>query len=143
MRRFRIALEHLKPLEVERLGSRQVGRTVRVVGLVGGDSDGAPLLKQPGERMVDLEGLPVRLTANLARVCSECLAPGSEVLVIGRATREDGWLCIQAEGLWTLASLEEQATRVARLQLNLKGENRSTLKLLLRLLKDYPGAHGG
>lgn len=139
LRRYRIVLDHLKPLQIEQLSPKFVNRAVRLVGLTGTHEAEGPLIGQAGSVLLDLEGLPVLLAPPLARIAAYCLTPGLEVLVAGRLVRDDGYACLHAEGLWRLADLEDQATKVAGLHLRLENENKATLKLLLALLKQYPG----
>lgn len=139
VRRFREVHQHLRPLHLEDLGPRQIGREVRLAGLVVAVDEEGPLVRSEGEVIVDLEGLPVMISEELANLSRECLEPATEVLTIGRLEREAGILRLNAVGIWRLADLEEQAARVARLRLRLAGENRTTLKLLLALAREFPG----
>lgn len=137
--RYRIVLDHLKPLHIEPRLLKFVGRTVRLVGLTGTHEDEGPLISQPGSVLLDLEGLPVLLSPPLARIASYCLTPGVEVLATGRLVRDDGYACLHADGLWRLSDLEDQATKVTAISLRLDHENKATLKLLLALVRQYPG----
>jgi DNA polymerase III alpha subunit len=153
LRRYKIVLDHLKPMQIEHLSGKMTGKSLRVVGLTGVHESEGPLITQPGSVLLDLEGIPVFLSPPLARICGYCLEPGTEVLVTGRLMREQGFACLMAEGLWRLSDLEEQATKVASLTLHLARENKATLRLLIALarqfpgntdvkLADYPGRHG-
>jgi DNA polymerase III alpha subunit len=140
IRRFHIALEHLRPLQIDEITPALAGRTVRAAGLVVAVEEEGPLIAEPGQKVVNLEGLPVHLTAPLAAVSGDCLQPACEALVIGRLERTGGELRLIADGIWRLADLEDQATKVSRLRLGLVGENRATLKLLLDLVRQFPGS---
>lgn len=139
IRRFKIALDHLRPLHIEQLTPKFVGRVIRVAGLVCTTEEDSPLIAEPGDVMLDLEGLPVLLPRYLAEISGYCLEPATEVMVAGQLVREDGYVRLHAEGIWRLADLEDQATRVAAIALHLAGENRATLKLLISLFKQFPG----
>jgi hypothetical protein len=84
--------------------------------------------------------VPVWLSPTIAGVSARALEPGVEALVIGEVTTRRGYTRVDALGVWRLADLEEQARRVARVRLNLEGENRATLKHLLDLAQFYPGS---
>ncbi len=137
--RFRIALEHLRPLPIERLRPRMSGRVERVVGLVCGHELSTRLEGRESQALIDIEGLPVWLPRQLAEVSSFCLEPGSEALAIGELRRDGAHLYMEAVGLWRLSDMEDQATRVSSVRLTLLGENRQTLRLLLALAQQYPG----
>lgn len=139
VKRFRIALDHLRPLHMEQVGPRLLGRTIRMAGLVCGSETQSPLIEKEGEVLLDLEGLPVFLAPGLAEVSGSALEPSAEVVVIGKLLRDKGFTYLDAEGIWRLEDLEDQATKVARVRLDLAGENRSTLNLLLEATKHYPG----
>jgi hypothetical protein len=139
VRRFHIALDRLRPFHMEELTPRLAGRTVRLVGLVVSVEDDGPLLREPGSRIVNLEGLPVFLSPHLAALSAEALEPATEALVIGKMERDGGSIRLVAEGVWRLEDMEDQATKVTRLRLRLAGENHATLKLLLALAKQFPG----
>jgi DNA polymerase III alpha subunit len=138
--RFRIVLGHLRPLHMEEVSPRLAGRSVRLVGLVTAVEREGPLAGDGQWVVADLEGLPVLLTPHMAEVSADCLEPATEALVIGRMERDGVGVRMIADGIWRLADLEDQATRVARLRLRLTGENKATLKLLLALAKEFPGA---
>ena len=138
--RFKIVLEHLKPLPVERLSPRRVGRQLRVAGLVCGAEPGTPIKGHENDMLLDLEGLPVWIPRTLAEISSYCLELGTELLAIGQLGRSDGFLALNAVGVWRLADIEDQATRVAAIRLNLAEENRETLKLLFALAREFPGS---
>ncbi len=137
--RFKIALNHLRPVHIEQLKPKHISKSLRVVGLVGCLQQESPLLKEPGDLLMDLEGLPVLVPRHLALVSDYCLLPATEVLMTGKLTRDGGHLIFNAEGIWRLPDIEDQATKVGTVELGLTGENRSTLKLLISLLKEYPG----
>lgn len=137
--RHRIVNQHLAPRRVEQLTPRMVGKPLRIAGLVCQIERKSPLLHHEGDILVNLEGLLVRLPRVVAELSDFCLEDASEVLVIGRLIREDRIVCLQAEGIWRLADLEDQATKVSRVRLSLTGENKSTLKLLLELAREFPG----
>ena len=139
IRRFKIAIEHLAPLRIDRLTYRSIGRAIRIAGLVCQIEESSPLIDPETETLIDLEGLPAILPKHLVETSPDWLRPMSEVLVIGRLVEEEGCLILHADGVWGLGELEDQATRVARIELDLAGENRYTLKLLKRLVDQYPG----
>jgi hypothetical protein len=97
LRRYKIVLDHLKPMQIEHLSGKMAGKSLRVVGLTGIHESEGPLIAQPGSVLLDLEGIPVFLSPPLARICGYCLEPGTEVLVTGRLTREHGFACLIAE----------------------------------------------
>ena len=139
LERHRIVNEHLAPRRVEQLTPRMVGKPIRIAGLVCQVERKSPLIKNEGDVLVNLEGLLVRLPRAVAELSDFCLEEASEVLVIGKLLREDRIVALQAEGIWRLSDLEDQATKVSRVRLSLAGENKSTLKLLLEFARDFPG----
>ncbi len=138
--RFRIVLEHLRPLSVDKVTRRHLGRRLSVAGLVCSAETDGPLIARQGDTLIDLEGLPVIIGGEIARTSKKCLQPGAEVLVAGRFSREDGTTWLRAEGIWRLADLEDQATKVAKLKLNLAGENSQTIKHIQSVCREYPGS---
>lgn len=140
VQRFKIALEHLRPLYVENLTPKLIGKTVRVVGLICSAEAEGPFIDEEGDILLDLEGLPVLLHKHLAQMSAYCLEPATEVMIIGRLCREDGYVCLRAEGIWRIGDLEDQATKVASITLHLAGENRQTIKLLIELIRQFPGS---
>jgi hypothetical protein len=139
VRRFKIVAEHLRPLHIEDLTLRPTARPVRVAGLICATEPAGALIEKSEDVLIDLEGIPVLLPAALARHAAASLEPTSEVLVIGQIQRGPGSLLLHADGLWRLADLEDQATKVSAIKLHLAGENRQTLKLLIALAKSFPG----
>ncbi len=138
--RYKIAIEHLKPLPIEKVSNRSTGRLVRIAGLVCGAEMTTRIPGRQGQALIDIEGLPVWLPRQLAEISSYCLEPGTEVLVIGDLNKTENYLHMDAFGLWRLADLEDQATKVASVRLSLAGENRQTLKLLFTLARHYRGS---
>jgi len=137
--RFRIVLEHLAPIPIERINRRHLGKDIRITGLVCAVEERSPLLGREGDRLVDLEGLAVTLPQRIAEVSQSCLEPGTEVFLTGRLNRRDGMLLFDADGIWRLCDMEDQATRVGRVRLGLAEENRRTLGMIAKLVRDYPG----
>ncbi|MCE5228230.1 PHP domain-containing protein [bacterium] len=138
--RYKIALGHLRPLPIEKVSPRASGRLVRIAGLVCGAEMTTRIAGRQGQALIDLEGLPVWLPRTLAEISSYCLEPGTEVLVIGDLNKSENYLHMDAVGLWRLADLEDQATKVASVRLSLAGENRQTLKLLFTLARQFRGS---
>ncbi|MEN6625248.1 MAG: PHP domain-containing protein [Candidatus Sumerlaeia bacterium] len=138
--RYKIALDHLKPLPIEKVSARSTGRLVRVAGLVCGAELTTRIPGRQGQALIDLEGLPVWLPRQLAEISSYCLEPGTEILAIGDLNKAEGYLHMDAVGLWRLADLEDQATKVASIRLILSNENRQTLKLLFALARQFRGS---
>lgn len=139
MSRFPMTLAALKPLSPEQVSQRFAGRRVRIAGLIDHTDEDGPLVEFEGARLADLEGVPVWVSPTLSRLCSRALEPGTETLVIGDVTVDRGYLRVDAHGLWRMEDLEDQAARVARIQIDLSGENRVTLKHLISLVREYRG----
>lgn len=139
LERFEYTLRQLKPMQVESLTRRQLHQQVRLTGIVCEAQEESVLSKEAGTVLLDLEGMPVTVPPALAVHYQSCFEVGAEVFVIGTPERSDGYLCIQAEGIWRLGDLEAQAKTVARIGLDLAGEQRATLKLLIDLMKQFPG----
>ena len=137
--RFKIAIEHLAPLRIDRLTNRSITRAIRIAGLICQIEESSPLIDPEAEVLIDMEGLPAILPKHLVETTPDWLRPMSEVLVMGRLVEEEGCPILHADGVWGLGELEDQATRVARIELDLAGENRYTLKLLKRLADQFPG----
>jgi len=135
-------LEALQPLAPHQIQAKMSGRDIKVAGMVDHfDSDG-PIAGGNGGLLVDMEGVAILLSPALAKVSRHSLTRGNPVMVYGRFLMREGYPVIEAYGLWSMEDLETQSAAVARIRLNLRGENRTTLKHLLELAKTYPGESG-
>lgn len=137
--RYASIIRSLKPITADQLTRRMVGKVVRVAGLIDHVDVEGPLIAQPGAMLVDLEGIPVFLTPNLAAVSYDLMHKGAETLAIGEVLNADGYLRIDAHGVWRLADLEAQADKVAAIQVDLAGQDKSMLRFLSVLAQMYPG----
>lgn len=137
--RFPAVMNRLRPLQPGEIGARHAYQPLRVAGVVCGVERGGPLLNDPGDAMLDIEGLAVLMAAPMPELYAPCLETSAEVMVMGSITREHGYPLMIAEGIWKLDDLESQNRSVKILELNLEGENRQTLKTLDTMLKKYPG----
>lgn len=140
--RFAEVLKSLRPIDPGQVTRRTAGKWVRVAGLIDHEEAEGPLIDQEGGRLVDIEGLPVWLDPNLARLNASLLEAGTPVFVIGQAQTSKGYLRLEAQGLWRLEDLERQTRQVTKIRLNLGEPNRSHLKSLGVLFSLYPGKTG-
>jgi len=137
--RYAKILGIIRPLSPESIGPRLSGRSVTLAGLIDHADFEGPLSGPEGGCLVDLEGVAVRLNPNLARLCRHALHNSEAVLAIGKVNPREGYICVEADGLWRLEDLEQQATAVAAVRLNLDGENGATVRHLLSLSRHFRG----
>lgn len=137
--RFPKTLSNLKPVSAAQIQPRLAGRQVRLAGVIDQIDDEGPLMEQEGARLVDIEGVPVWLNPALAAVSRRSLEVGTEALAIGEVSTRHGYTRIEAQGLWRISDLEDQAERVVRIRLNLADENGTTLRHLIHLARLYRG----
>lgn len=137
--RYPETLRCLKPLDPDAINARLVGRQIRLAGIIHHIEDEGPLIGEERGTVVDLEGVAVWLSAEVAGLAHGDPRPQEEVFVMGEVTDADGYLRIEAIGLWLLEDIEAQSERIGRIRLDLEDEHKETIARLDRLVRDFPG----
>lgn len=136
---FARTLAALSPASAENGLARLNGKSVRMIGFVDHfDADG-PVAGAEGGRIASLEGVPVWLSAGVARLSGGALRTGEPVVAFGKVHNREGYLRLDADGLWRLTDLDLQSARVSGVRLRLADENAETLGLVLAVAKQFPG----
>ena len=130
---------HLQPRQVHQIRPRFVQDEICVVGLIGSLDSGGALSEEPGDVLVDVEGLSVYLSASVARLSETTVFHAAEVMIIGNLNQTRGFQCLDASGIWLISDLEEQASQVSKIGLNLEGLDKDCLRRLLRITRRFPG----
>lgn len=138
--KFRKTYDSLRPLMPGSLGRRHAGKLVRICGLVDHVDAEGPLIDPPGSRLMDLEGLPVWIAADLTPLLEPLLERGTPVLVIGEIDHAEGFALLRAEGVWRLEDIENQSRRVARVRLDLTDVEKPVLRHVASVAQLFPGA---
>ncbi|MBI3735033.1 hypothetical protein HY256_00780, partial [Candidatus Sumerlaeota bacterium] len=139
MSKFPKTIEALRPIEADTVTHRYAGKLVKVIGLIDGVETDGPFIGDEVGAIIDVDGLAVSLNPRLAKVCGPVLRRGERAMALGEVNVTDGFTRVDALGVWRLRDLEEQSSKVARVRLCLRGENRTTLKHLIAVCKLYQG----
>lgn len=116
------------------------GAELTVVGFLDHGERASLLRGGEVDHILDLEGQVVLVPREVFAHLSETLLQGDPVLVCGVVGRRGHERHLRAQCVVPLAKVERVAQAVAAIGLSLAGENRRTLKLLIALCAQCPGA---
>jgi DNA polymerase III alpha subunit len=122
------------------LQSAEEGSEVTVVGFIDHGERCLLFDEGDGDHILDLEGQVVVVPEEVFTGVQECIQRGDPVLVAGTARRRGHERFVRAQCVMPLEQVERAAHAVSSIRLDLAGENRRTVKLLLALCHQYPGA---
>lgn len=133
----------ISPFEMHRHAvaeGRNPSRTVFVAGFVDHVEGDGPLVQEPGQAVLDLEGHVARVPPGMEKTTERISSARSPLLIEGIVRprgKNESFLVVRRMHL--LEEVAEIARNVAILRLNLAGENHKTIALIRAAIRKYKG----
>jgi DNA polymerase III alpha subunit len=126
----------ISPAEIQ---TADAGDEITVIGCVDHSMRASLIGDEEPCLILDLEGQVVVVPPEVSSDLSETLVQGEPFLIHGPVTRRGHERILRAHCVVPVSKVERVARAVSSIALNLAGENKRTVKLLLALCQQHPG----
>jgi len=137
---FQDLLERMNISPLWKLTPKMLEKEVHFTGLIDGIERNGFLCRGDIGAAISVNGFLCLVPRRILKTSKSAILSGAPVLLGGRVHNQDGELYVRLYYIQTLEEVSDRIHATAEIIINMIGENQKTAKLILQIMKKYPGA---